>query len=492
MRACILCLLVAFAGCAMLKGDRKAESPAVDVPDELFAKALAHYAQGLLFEGERGRNSSEALAEYARAVDLDPRYRTCSKAAVGALMANDKPRAIKLLQEACRLSPGNSQAWTDLAAVHQMSGDYTNAAACYTRAVEASPTNTFAQLALAQSYFRQNLPARAIQVLKKALEDVVNAAPVLTYCYNQGREFAEKGDIEKSSVCFQFVADNAQTQRGKFYLLISEVYESLGHDTKSEEFLLLATREASTAPEAFIKLGALQMKTDEPRAVKTLEQARKALPENTSVRAMLAHLYGSNKQYDKAFAEFETIEKMAAGTKEKLSARFYLYYGSICEQAGKFEKAEAIFEKSLEIHPRSHQALNYLAYMWAERGMKLDKALEYVTRALELDPYNGAYLDTLGWIYYKQRKYKDALEQIQKACELTDNDSVVVDHLGDIFNAMENKSFAILNWKKSFMIDPENKGVAAKLESSGVDMEQLRREALKAATGAAEKNQKDK
>lgn len=478
---CILCLAMLAAGCASLNGDRKQpESALVTEADLVMSKALAHYAQGLLYEAELGRASPWAVVAFQRAASLDPRYRTCVKASAGATMRNDYATAVRFLESACATEPDNPQAWTDLAAMHHMRGHYEKAAECYAAAIKLAPTNAFPQLALAQAFFRQNNVAKAVKTLEKAFKSVPNTGSVLIYSYNQGREFLEQGEVEKSAACFQFVADHAQTQRAKFYELIGEVYDGMGHGKQAEAYLSAATREPSAPPEPFLKLALLQMKADKDKALRTLEQARKIHPDSEAIRSLLAHTYGDLRQFPLALREFESIAAKAAASNAKLSSRFYLYYGSVCEQAGEISRAVEVFEKCLEIYPKSHQALNYLAYMWAERGEHLDKALEYVNRALELDPGNGAYLDTLGWIYYKQRRYKDALEQIQKACELTDNDSVVVDHLGDIFNAMENKDFAIQNWKKSFMLDPDNKSVAGKLTAHGINTEQLRKEALKA------------
>ena len=120
------------------------------------------------------------------------------------------------------------------------------------------------------------------------------------------------------------------------------------------------------------------------------------------------------------------------------------------------------------MYPDSHEVLNYLAYMWAERGENLDEGLLYVNKAISLSPNNGAYMDTLGWIYFKQKKLEQALEQIKKANELTKNDATIIEHLGDIYFALNEKERAISLWKQSFVINQSGKSVSVKLEQNGI------------------------
>lgn len=98
--------------------------------------------------------------------------------------------------------------------------------------------------------------------------------------------------------------------------------------------------------------------------------------------------------------------------------------------------------------------MNYLAYMWAERGINLDKALEYATRAVKLAPEEGAYLDTLGWVYYQRGEYGKALDFLKKAARRIPDDPVVCDHLGDTWDALKEPGKARYYWQKSVNLEP--------------------------------------
>ena len=79
---------------------------------------------------------------------------------------------------------------------------------------------------------------------------------------------------------------------------------------------------------------------------------------------------------------------------------------------------------------------------WAEDNINLDKALEYINRALEKDPKNPYYIDTLGWIKFKQEEYKEALDLLLRALNLADDDIVIFEHIGDVYLADGNKELA--------------------------------------------------
>ena len=89
--------------------------------------------------------------------------------------------------------------------------------------------------------------------------------------------------------------------------------------------------------------------------------------------------------------------------------------------------------KSWLSDPKNAQALNYLGYMLADRGTRLDEALGYIRRAVALDPQNGAYLDSLGWVYYRMGNYDLAEENLRRASEKIGSDPTVQAHLGDLY-----------------------------------------------------------
>jgi Flp pilus assembly protein TadD len=90
-------------------------------------------------------------------------------------------------------------------------------------------------------------------------------------------------------------------------------------------------------------------------------------------------------------------------------------------------------KKAIELNPQNAAALNYLGYTWAEMGIRLDEAENLILRALKIEPNDGFYIDSLGWVYYQKGDYKKAVEQLERAVELANDDPTIIEHLGDAY-----------------------------------------------------------
>ncbi len=105
------------------------------------------------------------------------------------------------------------------------------------------------------------------------------------------------------------------------------------------------------------------------------------------------------------------------------------------ERLGRHDEAAAVFEKLLEEDPDDAAVANYLGYMWADRGRNLERALELIRRAVELEPGVPAYLDSLGWVHYRLGHLEEAERWLRRALELGATDGTVLAHLGEVLLA---------------------------------------------------------
>ncbi len=134
-----------------------------------------------------------------------------------------------------------------------------------------------------------------------------------------------------------------------------------------------------------------------------------------------------------------------------------LYYqrGISYERSKQWEKAEADFQKALELYPEQPLVLNYLGYSWIDMGRNLDQALDMVRKAVDLRPTDGYIIDSLGWAYFRLGRYEESVAELERAVELMPNDPVINDHLGDAYWMVGRKLEARFQWSHARDSDPD-------------------------------------
>ena len=112
-------------------------------------------------------------------------------------------------------------------------------------------------------------------------------------------------------------------------------------------------------------------------------------------------------------------------------------------------------------------AYNYLGYLYADKNLNIDDAYILIKKALEIEPDNGAYLDSLGWVFYRKGDYNLALKNLllaeERLEETSSQDPVVYDHLGDTYIKLNNKDRALFYWEKSLKME-KNKSIEQKIK----------------------------
>lgn len=146
---------------------------------------------------------------------------------------------------------------------------------------------------------------------------------------------------------------------------------------------------------------------------------------------------------------------------DKLS---HYYLATAYEAMDDADNAEIHLRKTLEYDPNDPDVLNFLGYLLAEEDERLKEAEGMIERALANDPDNGFYLDSLGWVYYRQGKAKQAVEYIKRAIRsMNSDDAILRDHLGDAYLLDRNVDGAIAEWERARRLDPELEGVEEKI-----------------------------
>jgi tetratricopeptide (TPR) repeat protein len=206
-------------------------------------------------------------------------------------------------------------------------------------------------------------------------------------------------------------------------------------------------------------------------AIELLNVFHTLSPEAAEALYYLMILQAEQKDYEKAIETARQFEALVQkrGDTNLLSGQFYYQYAALYERTGQLEAAEKLFFKAIDLGEETLTAAsrNYIAYMWAERGEKLEMGLTLIQKALATDPENGAFLDTLGWIYYMQGRYAEALKELQKASVFVADDPSVWEHLGDTYLKLGNRDEASRHWKKALELDPESHRLIERLKNTG-------------------------
>ena len=130
-----------------------------------------------------------------------------------------------------------------------------------------------------------------------------------------------------------------------------------------------------------------------------------------------------------------------------------------------FDETEQHLKAFLEKQPDYPDVQNFLAYLYAEAGVKLDEAEALLNRALAADPDNPYYLDSLGWVYYKLGRADEAIDHIQRAIYGMDSDDAILrDHLGDAYLLKGDRERAVAEWERALRLDPKIEGVKEKIQ----------------------------
>jgi tetratricopeptide (TPR) repeat protein len=162
------------------------------------------------------------------------------------------------------------------------------------------------------------------------------------------------------------------------------------------------------------------------------------------VRAYLAQgeILRSTKRYKEAFEMYSRALMQNPEDADLLYAR-----ALTAEKVDRLDIAESDLLKVLSTEPENANALNALGYTLADRTERLQEALEYIKRAMELVPDDPAILDSLGWVSYRLGKMQDAVKWLGKAFELLE-DAEIAAHYGEVLWKLNQRDKAREVWKK--------------------------------------------
>jgi tetratricopeptide (TPR) repeat protein len=256
-----------------------------------------------------------------------------------------------------------------------------------------------------------------------------------------GLIYFEKGDVERAATEFSLVlASDPKNDRVRFYLGVA--YAELGETSRALDELDKVDGKSDYYVEARVRRATILQKDEPAKAIKEIEAALAARPDSPELMSFLASLYREQKRYPKAV---EMLERVVAQFPDNDRYRFTL--GATYDEANDRDKAIEQMLRAIELNPKNAAALNYLGYTYADMGVKLDEAESLIRRALQIEPNDGFYIDSLGWVYFKRGDFAHAVEYLERAAELAGEDPTVVEHLGDAYHQTGRNDSALQSYR---------------------------------------------
>ncbi len=270
--------------------------------------------------------------------------------------------------------------------------------------------------------------------------------------------FFENDQMKSADSLFTLLYEDGTRTPGILYYLGRIAIEKSDYSKLAQ----LATEQMELFPDevsGYTNLAMAYINLDTPLdAIAILLKARDKFPQNFGVNYLLGNTYSMEKNYElakKSLRAALTIDPDSRSTKHLLATVFnYLE---------EWASSDKMYEELISTDKNDGQALNNYSYTLAERGIKLSNALDMAKKAIGLEPENAAYLDTIGWIYYKLNSYNKALDYIEQSISRNPKNPVVLEHLGDVLMKVDRPEDARVYYKRALEIDGKNVRLQEKL-----------------------------
>ena len=400
---------------------------------------------------------AKAEQAYRKAQELDPSELSHQRGLGQILLAEEKyAEALAVYQKLSDLMPDDSDVYLRIAQIYRELHQLDKAENNLVKARQYAPGSLEVMYNEAMLYQAQGRFEDAIRVLSDAATGV-KAQPAtqpsrrrsLAILYQQlGQLYRDTQNYQAAVFTYEELGHLGEEEDRRARMMIMDTYRAAKDLTKA----LAAGKEALAKYPADPSIRASQAlllgesgQTEE--AVKILRSQLRGNEGDREIYLNIAQVYERGRRYKEAEESAHAAEVLPGQTRDNEMVWFLL--GAIYERQKFFDKAEQQFKKVLDVNPKSAAVLNYYGYMLGDLGIRLDEAEALVQRALKEEPFSGAYLDSLGWIYFRQGKLAASEATLRKAVLRESHDATIHSHLGDLYAKMGRTDLAAAEWEKS-------------------------------------------
>jgi tetratricopeptide (TPR) repeat protein len=432
---------------------------AVDLLKKLPESDLDGSLLGMLaYAYSQTHDFDNAVSTYEKALAQDPENQELRRAYAEALMGGGKTAEARAeLQKILKAEPENGATYLRLAQLDRQEGRFDEARQELERArtlLRDNPEVAYQQALLEDVVGNQDKAIQLLQGLVKQAErpegqyTAAEANNRAIFLERLGMVYRSQEKFDQALEAFRQVSGlgKAQAARGA-QLIVDTLRQNRQLPKALEEAEAAVQKYPDERPLRILRAYVLGELGRVEEATQQLQAFLNNTPADREIYLSIAQVYSQAKRYTEAEA---AVRKAMALTPKPGDQEYALFMlGSIFERQKKYDLAEEQFKKVLAVDPLNAPAANYLGYMLADRGIRLEESLKYIQKALQLDPNNGAYLDSLGWAYFKMSRYDLAEAPLAKAARLITNDPTIHEHLGHLYLQMGKRTLAQEEWERA-------------------------------------------
>jgi tetratricopeptide (TPR) repeat protein len=456
-------------------GDLQHAAKAIEAVPEDGRTPKMEFTLGALYD--QMKQPKDAIAAYKRAEDLEPGDLQTMDALAQALLNNeDLDEALKEYQELSQADPENADALSHIAEIERRQGKYEDALATVRKARKLDPKSL-------EAGFNEGLLLdilgrfdEAVQTYQEMVDATSHANGAYTdeeknnraiFLERLGTVLLEENKVDDAVAAYQKMIDMGGSSAERGYQGQVDAYR----DAKEYDKAIDVSRKAVAGDpkNRDLKLMLAGELADQGKPDDALAMAKGLLDGATSeeqrgVWLAIGQMNVRLRRWKDAEDAFEKAEPLTTKKEDKT----YLFFlrGELAERQKQLDRAEQYFQQALDLDPTNAMTLNYMGYMWADKGIKLPEALKVIKQAVDIEPMNGAYLDSLGWVYFKMGEYELAEDNLRQAVNRTQTDPTVHMHLGDLYEKTGRIRLAAAQWELS--LDEFNKSSTADIEPGDI------------------------
>ncbi len=442
-----------------------------------------------------------ARIQYSKIISIDSTQVEDMMVLAQLYQRDDPSRAAQLYERVLRLVGPDLPTMMQLVRIYNSTTQFDKSIEVVNRMLKIDPSNEPLKEMLADLYLQVGKNADALKILQELMSERrgdYNLKARAATAYLRMKDFASADSLLDTIFTSDSTRADAKFAIGQFYLnemqrdssvvpFAEQIFSKLlslypndprsylmaglgasyaGNDSTAETLLKKSLALDSTNAGAWQALGLLYYQEKEfNKMAVVMTRAAEIFPEEYRINLFLGLALNQAGRNQEAVKPLEKAVSLKPTDMDALST-----LGQVYEALNRYDDAYRIYETALKLDPKNSLILNNYAYSLSERGIELEKAMKMAQFAVQLDPNNSAYLDTMGWVYFKLGDYGKAASYVKKALaerQKADGSSATLDeHLGDIYDKLGENEKAVEQWKKALMEDPGNTTLKEKIEKA--------------------------